>query len=351
MLGDRGRHLARRRRPRRPRSRSSAAAEHHRQPGAHQRVVVDDQDADRRRLTPATAATPAAAKSPARVAAVLEPAAGQRGPLGQADQPGAGARDRGAAARRPAAGLRTSTVRPSPGAPATSTVDGGAAARACARWSAPPARSGRRCGPTPSGTAPRRRASVEASRACPAPRDSSTSAGRSASVGCGRLGRRRRGSRRAARRAPRAGPRAPGARWSGSTPGRPRDLLRRRVGPELQRARRAGVSSEIRWASTSCISRAIRARSAAARLLDAQLLLGLGPLGAVAQRADELAPGADEHAPGDAATPTTSTTSSSERHSDGSLLGSIAGVDRRSTASADGARSRRPARTAGARRR
>ena len=52
----------------------------------------------------------------------------------------------------------------------------------------------------------------------------------------------------------------------------------------------------IRWASTSCISRAIRARSLNCALLDAQRLLGLRPLGPVAQRPEQLAARADVHA-------------------------------------------------------
>ena len=56
--------------------------------------------------------------------------------------------------------------------------------------------------------------------------------------------------------------------------------------------------SEIRWASTSCISRAIRVRSAMPDPVGVQTLIGLGAQGTLAQGEQELASGPDEHAPG-----------------------------------------------------
>ena len=68
------------------------------------------------------------------------------------------------------------------------------------------------------------------------------------------------------------------------TPAAARDLLRRRVGPELQRA---GVQAEQRDPVREHVVHLARDPGAlrAARLLDPQLLLGLGALGALAQRA------------------------------------------------------------------
>ena len=87
-------------------------------------------------------------------APVLEPPAGQAGPLGEPDQAGAGARDPAPGrARRPATGCGPRPSGRRRAAPSTAHVDRRPAARACARWSAPPARSGRRCGPSASGTA------------------------------------------------------------------------------------------------------------------------------------------------------------------------------------------------------
>ena len=80
--------------------------------------------------------------------------------------------------------------------------------------------------------------------------------------------------------------------------GRAGDLLRRRVGPELERA---GVQAEQRDPVREHVVHLARDPRplVLARLLDPQLLLGLGALGAVAQREHELAPRADEHAPRD----------------------------------------------------
>ena len=57
------------------------------------------------------------------------------------------------------------------------------------------------------------------------------------------------------------------------------------------------ASSEIRWASTSCISRAIRVRSAIRARSSCSTLVGLRPQGPLAQGQEQLASGPDEHPP------------------------------------------------------
>ena len=238
----------RRRRPR-PRARSrSAPAEHHRQrrpgPAGRRRTT---QDAHRSsphhplpyRRMPATAARRAAGTRP--------PPSGRAPagrPPGRRARPARPGRCRAPGMRRRGGsptggrGLLTSTLEAA-GRLAPSTRPGRrrCPARACGRWSAPPARCGRRCGRSPAGTAATSGTRyVQRAPACPAPRDSSTSAGRSASVGCGRSRRAAVGGRRAARRSPPAGPRSACVRAGPDHPGRPRDLVRRGVGPELQRA-------------------------------------------------------------------------------------------------------------------
>ena len=218
------------------------AREQHRQPGAHERVVVDDQHADlvahsghgshaRSRKSPSPS-RPCSRRPPASV-----------GALGEADE--AGARSRGSRSRPPpgpAAGLRTSIVRPSPGAPVDAQVDRRPPARACARSSAPPGRSAARGGRPRPGRPPGRRRATSACRRMPAARDSSSSAGSAASVGCGGCG---------------ASPSAPVAqhadhraqvlerlvRAGADHRGGARDLLGRRVRAELQRA---GVQAQQR---------------------------------------------------------------------------------------------------------
>ena len=133
----------------------------------------------------------------------------------------------------------------------------------------------------------------------PAWRDSSSRPGRLASVGCGRSGSPSSGSSRSTPiTSRRSSQRLVGARAHDA--GRARDLLRRRVGAELERAR---VHAQQRDAVGEHVVHLARDAGALvlARLLDAQLLLGLGAVGALAQRRHELAPGADEHAPGDRA--------------------------------------------------
>ena len=77
-----------------------------------------------------------------------------------------------------------------------------------------------------------------------------------------------------------------------------RDLLGRRVGAELERAR---VHAQQRDPVGEHVVHLARDAGALvlARLLDAQLLLGLGALGALAQRQHELAARAHEHPPRD----------------------------------------------------
>ena len=65
------------------------------------------------------------------------------------------------------------------------------------------------------------------------------------------------------------------------------------------RAPACNAISEIRWASTSCISRAMRVRSAMRAVVGVQTLLGLGAQRTLAQREEELTSGPDEHAPRD----------------------------------------------------
>ena len=147
------------RRPRRGTSAPSAAspttsqvrraAEHHRQPGAHQRVVVDDRApgpvATLGHVGTASGAWPAAGTRRPPVAAVL--AAGPPARLtrsAQADQAGAGAGDRRRRRRRPAAGC-VPRRQPVAGPPLDAGRRPRRPARACGRWSAPPARSGTRC--------------------------------------------------------------------------------------------------------------------------------------------------------------------------------------------------------------
>ena len=76
------------------------------------------------------------------------------------------------------------------------------------------------------------------------------------------------------------------------------DLLRRRVGAELERAR---VQAQQRDAVGEHVVHLARdpAPLGLARLLDVQALLGLQPLGALVQRAHQLAPRAGEQAPAD----------------------------------------------------
>ena len=191
------------------------AGEHHPEARAHERVVVDEQDADRCRVTRGHGQRRAQDEVALGVRAVLEPAAGERDALGEPDQSGprAGERVRRRSGRPPRAGDDLDDElaprpaverRPRPQRPA----------RACARSSAPPARRGRRSGRAAAGSAASPGTSIVPATCIPAGRDSSTRAGSSASVGCGGSGAPR-ACPRAARRSPRAAPPAPRARSRG----------------------------------------------------------------------------------------------------------------------------------------
>ena len=269
---------------------------------------------------PATAATPRSSKSPPGVRPCSSRPPARRRALGQADQPGAGARDRDRRGRRPAAGCG-------------------------------PRRSARR--------RRRRRASRRPLAPCACLRALVSAllhdpVGVAAdAVGHRRRGRPRRhseltrmpGLARLVEQAREVGERrlralrARRRRSSRSTPITSRRSSQRLVGARADRRRRARaissggasgrnssapacmLSSEIRWASTSCISRAIRARSCGCGLLDAQLLLGLGALGALAQRQHELAPRARTYMPHAIVPAVMITMNATTRHTGSLLLG------------------------------
>ena len=237
------------------------AAEHHRQPGADERVVVDDQDADRP-VTPATAARRAAGsrRSPSSPCSSWPPAS--VGPLGQADEAGAGARDlRSPAGRtgRAVAHARSSGRRPArPRHDSSTAAPRGVLARVGQRLLDDPVA---RCARSRRGRRPGRDANVGAhasSRRRATPRRSAGQRRRaSAAGGCGASPSP---GVCAARRSPRAGPRAPGARWPGSRPRPARPPRAARPGGTRAR-RRAGSAAR----SGAPARRASRARSACAR--------------------------------------------------------------------------------------
>ena len=252
------------------------AGQHHRQRRAHERVVVDEQDADRRAAHAGHGSQARSSKSPPGVRPCSSRPPASAGALGQADQPGAGARDRRPAAAPTGSRLRTSTVSPVAGGAVERHVDR-RAVRVLARvGQRPPARSGRRCARRR--RAPRRgpRPGTRSSRACRPARDSSSRPGRLASVGCGRSGSP---SSDSSRSTPITSRRSSSAWWALAriTPAA-RAISSGGASGRNSSAPACMLSSEIRWASTSCISRAMRARSCGLRLLDAQLLLGLGAL-------------------------------------------------------------------------
>ena len=146
-------------------SRSRRGAEHHRQPGAHERVVVDDQHAEsagasRRPRQPRPQAVVAGLRVP-----VLEPPAGELDALGQPDQARARARDRGMPELRERRAADDLARRGRCPARRRSSPGRRRAARACARSSVPPGRSGRPSGRSPSAGA-RRRRSARTRRRC-----------------------------------------------------------------------------------------------------------------------------------------------------------------------------------------
>ena len=237
------------------------AREQHRQPGADERVVVDDEHADP--LAHCRPRQPGAQPEVAvLVEAVLEPAAGERGALGEADEPGP--RRRGSPPRPAAstgAGLRTSIVEPFPGRSLDAAGRPAAGRRVLAgvgqrllddpqRVAPDGVRDGRQVGDAHVGV-----------QAHPGGARLLEQAGQRGERRLRRLRRVGRRLRRAARRSPRAGPRAPGARWRGSPPAA-RATSSGGASGRNSSAPACRLSSEIRWASTSCISRAIRVRSA-----------------------------------------------------------------------------------------
>ena len=185
---------------------------------------------------------------------MLEPAAAQLGALGEADQPEPRART---AAPKPS-GLRSTTSMPSSGEPVSSivSVDPG---RACGRWSGPPGRSGRSSAPgRVRHLRPRRTRGSSRVTLIPDPRASSTSVDTSAYVGCGAF----ISSPASSRSTPSTPRRSVSASWALAwmTP------ALSRISSALRSSRKASAPAcieiwEIRWARTSCISRAIRSRS------------------------------------------------------------------------------------------
>ena len=205
-----------------------------------------------------------AGRSRRRRRPVLELAAGQRDALGQADEARAGRRaaerERRAAATPTARRLTTSTTRAAPVSAAivTSTAAAGACLRALVSPSCTIA----------VGRAPERgrehrvagHVDVRSGRACPATRDSSISAGISASVGCGGSGPARRGPSRSTPMTSRSSSSAACAleRMTAAACG---DLLGRRRRDGTPARRRAGSAARRGGPGR----RASRARCAAAR--------------------------------------------------------------------------------------
>ena len=269
-------------RRRRPRSFAS--------PGAHQRVVVHQQHPDRRaglvsRHGVVHARWATTTNSPPSVGPVHRACRRPGSPVPlQADE--AGARPPAAPARaappRPATRLPHVHVQPpSPGRPpagdrrrAATRVLGALVSASCTiRYRPRPTAAG-----GASGVDSRRRwASI------PARRVSATSSGWSTHRRLRLRGRPRRRRHRAVRRSPRATPRVPCGCSSRITAGG--------VARPPQSTPFGADSSppactliiEIRWASTSCISRAMRARSARRASRHAQLLFGLRPAAALVQ--------------------------------------------------------------------
>ena len=239
-------------------SMSGCAVEQRAEPRAHERLVVGEQDADhaarpRRRERQRRLHAPAAAgRRPGR-----QHAAERRGPLAHPAHPGA----RAVVGRRAACRRRSTTIVTVVAARAHDTDACDARARAAARSSAPPARSG--SSRRPPASAPRPTSSTSTSTSMPAARSCRP--------------RRRRG-----RSSPAAGP--TGAAWSASrsTPSVARrsvsaSPLVRLMCSSASRACSVSWSSRcaatpactliatIAWATTSCTSRAIRSRSSPSR--------------------------------------------------------------------------------------
>ena len=259
------------------------AGEQHRQAGADERVVVDDQDADlvahcghgsqaRSRKSPCSS-SPCSSRPPESVARSARPTS-------PVPEPGIPV----APAARTGTGLRTSIVSPSPGAPSTRRSTGGrrrVLARVGQRLLDDPQR-------------------VAADRVGDGGQVGDAHVGVEVHPGGARLLEQRRAARRASagaaaaarRRSPsRSTPitarRSSSAWWALAriTAGGARDLLRRRVRAELERA---GVQAQQRDPVGEHVVHLARDPRplGVAGLLDAQLLLGLGAAQALA-----LAPG------------------------------------------------------------
>ena len=132
----------------------------------------------------------------------------------------------------------------------------------------------------------------------PAWRDSSSRPGRLASVGCGRSGAAVDGRLLAQHPDHLAQVLQRLVRAGAHDAGGARDLLGRRVGAELERARVHAQQRDAVGEHVVHLARDPRALVLAC-LLDAQLLLGLRAVGPLAQRRHELAPRTHEHAPRD----------------------------------------------------
>ena len=254
MAVDRGEHPAPVRRPRPPPRCSPRAGEHHPQAGAHQRVVVDEQDADHG-STAARAQDEVAARGSGR-AASSPPASATRS--ARPISPVAARPAAAPAACRARRGSTTSTASRGAGLGADRHLDRGAR-RVLAGVGQPLLHDPVGGAADAVGVAAVRRRSATRTF-IPAARDSSTARGSSRASAAG-------GS------APAVGAVAQhadhlaqllqrGVRGRADHACRLGDLLGRRVRAELQRAGVHASSSDSRCASTSCISRAIRRRSA-----------------------------------------------------------------------------------------
>ncbi len=199
---------------RRPRRRPRSSDEPPRiraQPGPHERVVVGEQHADRHAGHGSHASR---TNSPSGETRCVRRAPGQLGPLGQPDE--SEPRPAGASVPRPTrkrvAHLDADAVVGSTG---DRHRDRACPGRACGRWSVPPARRGRPCGPSGSGTSSQRDRAAERRSRMPARASLARPERRGRSpTAAGARGRRRR-ARRAGCRAPRAARPWPGASCPG----------------------------------------------------------------------------------------------------------------------------------------
>ena len=245
----------------------------------------------RTRITPTTVATPPARRSNPRCAG----RAGRRAArCARAARPGPGRRPGAAVGGAPASGLASTTVIPGRGSPderiATSEPGCVLADVGDALLHDPVDRPAGRRGHRGGGVHVVGQVDVEAERArlVDERRDVVVRRLRARRGGPGSSSRSTPSTSRSSWRASLAWP------WIWPSPSRSRSPSR------SSRKARAPACMEtwvMRWASTSCISRAMRARSVERACDDPQLLLELGALGAGAQAPDDLAPRADVEAP------------------------------------------------------